>query len=102
MIINTFIIVVLLAGFNATTGQRELMVFPTPVFETVDTCKEFVNRTKESLIYRTWQHYGPKPVEQIFCAPEDEALAFIKPKKKKDWTDGIELPPLNLMPKLDL
>jgi hypothetical protein len=102
MIIKTFIIVVLLAGFNGTTGQKELMVFPTPVFDNVDTCKDFVSKAKESLIYRTWQHYGPKPVENIFCAPEDEALAFIKPKKKKDWTDGVELPPLNLMPGLDL
>ena len=102
MILKTFIIVVLLAGFNPVTNQKELMVFPQPVFDNADACFEFVQKNRDALFYRTWQHYGPKPVEQIFCAPEDEALAFIKPKKKKDWTDGIELPPLNLMPGLDL
>lgn len=96
MIIKTFIIVVLLAGFNATTGQKELMVFPTPVFDNTIDCLEWVKKNKEGLFYRTWQHYGPKPIENVFCAPEDEALEFIKPKKKelKPWTDGIELSPL--------
>ena len=99
MILQTFIVVVLLAGFNVTTGQKELMVFPTPVFDNVDTCIEWVEKNREGLYYRTWQHYGPRPVEQVFCAPEEEALAFIKPKKD-DWADGLELPPLPKLPGL--
>ena len=35
MILKTFIIVVLLAGFNPVTNQKELMVFPQPVFDNV-------------------------------------------------------------------
>ena len=96
MILKTFIIVVLLAGFNPVTNQKELMVFPQPVFDNVDACFEFVQKNRDALFFRTWQHYGVKPIEQVFCAPEDEALRFIKPQDtpEDDWTDGIELPPL--------
>ncbi len=95
MILNTFIIVVVLAGFNPITGGQDAMVFPKPEFNTVEECTEFAVANRNPLFYRTWEYYGVRPVQQVYCAPSEEALKLIEPR---DLGDGIieqDLPPLN-------
>ena len=86
--IKTFIVVVLLAGVNQFTGKKDLMVFPEPKFDTVEQCIEFVKENKDPFFYRTWEHYGFRPIEQVYCAPEQKALDLLKPEQP------IEIPKL--------
>jgi hypothetical protein len=76
---KTFIIIVLLAGWNPMTGQKDLMIFPEPKFDTVEQCLEFAKENKEPIFFRTWEFYGPRKIQQVYCIPEVEAKKYLKP-----------------------
>jgi len=83
-VIKTFIIIVVLAGFNPITGGKDLMIFPNK-FETVDTCLAFAKENRDPLFYKTWEFYGMKPIENIYCIEEEKLKGLdIRPNTKED------------------
>ena len=84
--IKTFVLIVALAGLNPVTGGKDLMLFPQK-FETVESCIEYARLNKEPLFHRTWEFYGIRPVENIYCVNEEKLKTMnIKPQTKEDIT----------------
>jgi hypothetical protein len=77
--VKVFVIIVLLAGWNPITGEKDLMIFPEPRFDTVELCLEFARANQEGIFYQTWSYYGPRKIEQVYCAPEETAKEYLKP-----------------------
>ena len=98
-VIKTFIIIVVLAGFNPITGGKDLMIFPQQ-FETQETCLEFARENKEPLFFKTWEFYGVKKIENIYCVNKDQLEKMnIKPQTKEDITPNTPKTPLPDLPK---
>lgn len=91
---KTIVLIVVLAGLNPVTGGKDLMLFPQ-TFESVKSCIEFARENQEPLIKHTWEFYGVRPVENIYCVDEEELGKMnVKPQTKEDITpkepDDIE------------
>lgn len=90
--IKTFVLIVALAGLNPVTGGKDLMLFPQK-FETVESCIEFARMNKEPLFQRTWEFYGVRPVENIYCVSEEQLKTMnIRPQTKEDITPPTTTP----------
>ena len=79
------LVVVLMVGVTET-GGRDLYVFTDPVFETVEECKEWAMTNPGPIIMETAEHYGRRPIENVFCVPEEslkEQLQNGQPKAIK-------------------
>ena len=97
--IKTFIIIVVLAGFNPITGGKDLMIFPQQ-FETSEACLEYARENKEPLFFKTWEFYGVKKIENIYCVNKDQLEKMnIKPQTKEDITPNTPSTPLPDLPK---
>ena len=84
--IKTFIILVVLAGFNPVTGGKDLMMFPQE-FATQEACLDYARENKEPLFYKTWEFYGVQKIENIYCVDKEQLGKMnIKPQTKEDIT----------------
>jgi hypothetical protein len=77
--VKTFIIVALLAGFNSA-GTQDAMVFPEPKFTTTEECITYVRANKESIFYQTWEYYGVRKIQNVYCVDEGMAQQLLKPR----------------------
>jgi len=77
--IKIWIIVVVLAG-TTPDGRQDLMIFPEPKFETSPICIDHVRKNTMPLIKETWEFYGNRTIEQIYCVDQERFLEFMKPK----------------------
>ncbi len=83
-VIKTFIIIVVLAGYNPITGGKDLMIFPQK-FETSEACLAYAKENKEPLFFKTWEFYGVKKIENIYCVEEEKFKEMdVRPNKKED------------------
>jgi len=96
-VIKTFIIIVVLAGFNPLHGGKDLMIFPQQ-FETIESCLEYAKENRDPLFFKTWEYYGMLPIENIYCIEEEKLKGLdIRPQTKED-TPGP--PPKTPLPDL--
>ena len=96
--IKTFIIIVVLAGFNPVHGGKDLMIFPNK-FETIEACLEYAKENRDPLFFKTWEFYGMKPIENIYCINEEKLKGLdIRPNTKEDIPENTPNTPLPTLP----
>ena len=96
--IKTFIIIVVLAGFNTVHGGKDLMIFPNK-FETIEACLEYAKENRDPLFFKTWEFYGVQPIENIYCINEEKLKGLdIRPNTKEDIPENTPNTPLPTLP----
>jgi|13_taG_2_1085334.scaffolds.fasta_scaffold69450_2 hypothetical protein len=76
---KVFIIVALLTGLNSA-GTQDAMVFPEPTFTNSEECITYVRANKDRIFYQTWEYYGVRPIQNVYCVDEKMARDMLKPR----------------------
>lgn len=69
-----FIIVLMLGAY--ADGRQDMFWFNKPAFETVEECQIYVTLNSNNIRMEMAEHYGPKPIEMVYCVREDHLSQF--------------------------
>mgnify|MGYP001251675547 FL=1 len=74
--------VVLMLGATPD-GGKDLYIFTDPEFSTMQECQSWVQGNPNLIYWQVAQHYGQRPIENIFCVNEKRLPGLLDPNQPK-------------------
>ena len=98
--VKLWIIIVVMLGMNPE-GNKDIYIFDNPKHESSEVCKEYVMANAVELMFYTQTYYGPnRPIEQIYCVPEDKLPGIVLPPSTENKFDADSIQPEMVDPDL--
>lgn len=90
---KVWIIIVVMLGLNPE-GNKDIYVFDNPKHESSEVCKEYVVEYAVELMFYTQTYYGfDRPIEQVYCVPEDKLPGIIMPPSTENKFETFTIEP---------